>query len=355
MTGDHRPGQGGRPRRHRPLLAVAAVAALGAGLLAGCGSGSGSAGSDAQLVLYNGQHKTTTSALVAGFTKRTGIKVEVRSGEDPELANQIVAEGSASPADVFYTENSPAMQLLAEKGKLATLPESVLSEVPSQYNSPVGKYVGIAARATVLLYNPAKISADELPASAMDLADPTWKGKYGIAPSGGDFQTIASAVLALKGQQAAEAWYKGLAENGRKYQNNLAILNAVNRGEVPMGLTYHYYWFRDQAESGDSSKNVKIHYFGNEDPGAFLSISAAGILADSKHKAAAEKFLAYLAGNEGQTELAKSNDFEYPLNKDVAANEKLRPLKELQAPTVDLSKVGDSKEAVRLMQDANLI
>lgn len=51
-------------------------------------------------MLYNAQHLNLAEAWVAAFTQSTGIKVEIRSGRDPELAHQIVQECSAPPADV---------------------------------------------------------------------------------------------------------------------------------------------------------------------------------------------------------------------------------------------------------------
>src|SRR3712207_8982077 len=40
---------------------------------------------------------------------RSGIELEFRDANDSELANQLVQEGEASPADVFLTENSPSI------------------------------------------------------------------------------------------------------------------------------------------------------------------------------------------------------------------------------------------------------
>lgn len=339
--------------RLRRTASAVAVAALALGSLTACGGGDSS--SATSLVLYNGQHPSTTQALVEEFTKRTGIQVKVLSGEDPELANQILQEGSGSPADVFYTENSPALSLLSEKGMLAPVDSSTLADVPARYDSPKGDFVGIAGRETALIYNPAKIAADQLPSSLLDLAQPQWKGKVGVAPSGSDFQAIAAAVVAVDGVQAAKGFFRGLARNGVDYQSNTAILQAVNRGQVPVGITYHYYYFRDRAEGGANSGHVRLHYFGHQDAGAFLSISGAAVLKSSKHQAAAQKFLAFLAGVPGQTELAQSDDFEYPLNPKVPANPKLRPLSQLDPPKVDLSQIGDGQRTVRIMQEAGLI
>src|SRR6478735_11876739 len=98
--------------RHRPLAGIAllSVAALG---LTACGSGSGATGStggaSGTLTVYNAQHESLTKEWVDAFTKQTGIKVTVRNADDTEMSNQIVQEAAASPADVFLTENSPAM------------------------------------------------------------------------------------------------------------------------------------------------------------------------------------------------------------------------------------------------------
>ena len=75
--------------------------------------GDARAQSDADgIVVYNAQHASLTEEWVKGFTKDTGIKVTIRKGSDMDTANQIVQEGAASPADVFLTENSPAMALV---------------------------------------------------------------------------------------------------------------------------------------------------------------------------------------------------------------------------------------------------
>ena len=134
------------------------------------------------------------------------------------------------------------------------------------------------ARSTVLVYNPSLISADELPASIMDLADPKYAGMVSFSPTGADFQAIVAAVLDLEGEDATRAWLAGLKANGTTYDGNNVVLEAVNSGESAIGIEYHYYWYRDQAEAGENSDDSELYFFGNQDPGAFLSISGAGVL-----------------------------------------------------------------------------
>ena len=101
----------------RRRIAVLASLALAGGLLAACGGSSSASGQS--ITLYNVQHVQTTDSLVAGFEKATGITVNVRSDDEDTLADEIVTEGGQSPADVIYTENTPAVQYLDNKGLLA--------------------------------------------------------------------------------------------------------------------------------------------------------------------------------------------------------------------------------------------
>ncbi|MFB7886052.1 iron ABC transporter substrate-binding protein [Microbacterium sp. NPDC056057] len=340
--------------RLRHFLVVPVVVA---GLaLAGCAGGA--AGDDAAdpdaLVVYNAQHEQLTEEWADAFTAETGIEVVLRNGDDSELANQLVQEGKASKADVFLTENSPAMSLVEDADLFAPVDESTLALVPEQFRPGSGIWTGIAARSTVLVYNPELISESELPASLLDLADPQWKGKWGAAPAKADFQAIVSAVLATQGEDGARDWLNGMAENAVDYRNNIVTMKAVNAGEVPMGIIYHYYWFRDQDAAAEDSGNTKLHYFGNQDPGAFVSISGGGVLKNAPHADEAQQFLAFIAGEQGQKILGEGYSFEYPVASDVAAKPELPPLAELDAPVIDPSTL-NGPAVIELMTEAGLL
>jgi iron(III) transport system substrate-binding protein len=346
-------------RAARIVSAVLASAALGL-TIAACGddseAGGGAAGGSdkAELTLYNAQHEDLMQEMVGAFTKETGIKVNVRNGSDLEMANQLVQEGKASPADVFVTENSPAMTLVDRHGGFAPIAADTLGQIPARYAPANKHWIGFAARETVLVHNTAKLPAADLPKSIMDLADPKWKGRFGYSPTGADFQAIVSAVVALNGEREAKAGVEGLKANGVAYQGNSTVMKAVNDGKVPAGVIYHYYWYQDQAESGQNSDNTKLHFFGNQDPGAFTSVSGAGVLASSKHPAEAQQLVKFLTGTAGQQVLAGSKALEYTLNEAVPANRALKPLSEMDAPAVSLTDL-NSERVITLMQDAGIL
>lgn len=306
------------------------------------------------IVVYNAQHKSLTEAWADAFTRETGIKVTMRHGSDTELSNQIVQEGTASPADVFLTENSPGMALVEGAGLFATLPQDILAQVPADYRPANGLWIGIAARSTVFAYDKTKLKPQQLPKSIMDLAEPGWKERWAASPAGADFQAIVSAILELKGEAATLDWLKGMKSNVKPYKGNGAAMKAVNAGEVEGAVIYHYYYFGDQARTGENSGNIALHYFRNRDPGAFISLSGGGVLASSKKQAAAQAFIKWITGRGGQDILRTGNAFEYAVGVGAQSNPKLVPLSELEAPKVEPSKL-NSKKVTDLMTAAGLL
>lgn len=306
------------------------------------------------IVVYNAQHETLTQAWADGFTKETGIKVTIRNGSDMQFANQIIQEGAASPADVYLTENSPGMTLVDASKLFAPVDAATLGQVPETFKSADGNWVGVAARSTVFAYDKTKLKEGDLPKSMLDLADAKWKGRWGASPAGADFQAIVSAFLELKGEDATRAWLKAMKANASFYKGNSVAMKAVNAGEIEGAVIYHYYWFGDQAKTGENSKNVALHYFKNQDPGAFVSISGGAVLASSQHQKEAQAFLKWITGKGGQAVLRDGDSYEYAVGIGDASNPKLVPLTDLQAPKVEPSKL-NSKKVTDLMTEAGLI
>jgi iron(III) transport system substrate-binding protein len=331
------------------------VATLACGLLAACGSSSGSSADS--ITLYNGQHEQTTNALVTAFEKQTGITVNVRDADEDTLANQIVLQGSNSPADVFFTENSPALEYLQSKGLLAPVSKSTLAQIPAKYSSPQGDWVAVSARVSVLVYNPALISARQLPTSVLQLADPRYRGKLALAPGETDFQPIVTSVLRAYGQAATLHWLAGLKANAAAHMvpDNETITSDVNRGLVAFGIINQYYWYRLKAEIGTSAIHSKITYLAPHDPGYVLDVSGAAVLKSSKNKTAAQRFIAFLVSRKGQEIIAHSQSFEYPLAPGVSPTAPETPFSALQPNSITIGELGDGAQAIALLQKAGLL
>ncbi len=335
----------------RPAAALACI------MLTGC-AGSQPAAAGHSITLYSGQHPQTTDKLIAAFEKRTGITVNVRSDDEDVLAEQIVTEGSRSPADVFYAENTPALQFLQDKGLLSSVKPATLAATPARYDSPQGAWVGVSARVSVLIYNPSRIARGQLPSSVMQLADPKYTGKLALAAGETDFQPIVTSVLRAHGKPATLTWLAGLKANaaGHSYPSSETVAGDVNRGTAAFGVINQYYWYRMRAEIGAAATPSKLAYFAPRDPGYVIDVSAAAVLKSSAHQAAAQKFVAFLVSKQAQEIIgAQSASYEYPLAAGVTTAAPETPFSQLQPDPITVGELGDGSAAIALLQQAGLL
>ncbi|WP_271168664.1 extracellular solute-binding protein [Hansschlegelia plantiphila] len=305
------------------------------------------------LTLYNGQHAETTAAIVEAFTRETGVRVAIRRGNSAQLANQILEEGDASPADVFYSEEIAPVLTLAARGLLSTANPDTLKQIPPQFAAKDGAWIGVSARCRVVAYNTDMIKLEALPSTVMDFAKPEWRDKVGFVPTSGEFQAQTLTIVKMKGRDAAVAWLKGLKDNGRIYNGNVAAVQGVQRGEVPVALVNNYYWFRVAEEIGDDKMKCQLYYIGHKDPGALLTLSPAGILKSSKRQDIAQRFLGFLVSAAGQQALVDAVA-EYPVRPGVTSPYALKPIDELDPPDITPEDIGDADLARALRREAGL-
>ncbi|WP_428996050.1 iron ABC transporter substrate-binding protein [Paraburkholderia ferrariae] len=310
----------------------------------------------ASITLYNAQHEQVVNQLAKDFQQQTGIDVKIRSGEGPALAAQLVAEGEKTPADVYFTENSPELMLLEEKGLLAPVQKATLAAVPERFNSPQGQWVGVTARENVLAYNTAKVQPAQLPKSIFDLAKPEWKGKVGIAPSDADFLPLVDAVLAVKGEAVTLEWLKGLKTNSQIFDDDEGVVAAVNRGAVATGVINNYYWDRLHAQIGDKKTQSAVAHFADGDVGALVNVSGAAVMKSAHNVDGAQKFLAYLVSERAQKLMAQDHiSYEYPLRPGVASDPINKPFEQLKPPALTIQQLGDDSQAGKLLRQAGLL
>jgi iron(III) transport system substrate-binding protein len=340
----------------RKLTAVVSAAVL-ATLTVAMGV-SGASQNKVTIVLYSGQHVQTTDSLVASFEKaHPNVSVVVRSNDEDIFDAEIVAEGSHSPADVFFTENSPALEYLQQRGLLAKVDPSTLAHTPARFNSPQNDWVGVSARVSVLIYNPSLIKKSALPTNVLALANPKYKGKLAFAAGETDFQPIVTSVLKAYGKKAALKWLEGMKANSAShvYPDNETIANDVNRGVVAFGVINQYYWYRLRAEIGKSNMRSLITYFAPHNPGYVIDVSGAGILKSSTHKAAAQEFLSFLVSHKGQEIISHSISYEYPIASGVTTAQPETPFRDLEPYPISIAQLGTGSAAIALLNEVQLL
>lgn len=329
--------------------------------LTSCSSGSdsptsapGSTEADAQkVVIYSGRNEELVAPLLEQFTSDTGVEVEVRYAGSGELAAQIITEGQNSPADVFLSQDAGALGAVSKAGLFAPIAAETLSAVPAEYSAADGTWVGVSGRARTIVYNPEMVPS---PPDTVDaLLDPQWRGQIAYAPGNASWQSFVTGLRVLRGDDAAEQWLRAFKANDpQPYESNGQIRDAVDAGQIGMGLINHYYMYELMESKGDENVAAQLQFMAPGDPGGLVNVAGVGVLETAPHPEAAQEFAAYLVGESAQQYFA-TETAEFPLIDGVAVVGDVPALADLQPPAVDLSQLDDIETTQQMLVDTGLL
>lgn len=331
----------------RPTRLLLILAVTGSLTIAACG---GSGQGDNSLTVYSGRSEELVQPLIDQFQEATGIEIDVRYGESPELAATLLAEGEGSEADVFFAQDPASLGSVGEL--LSELPNTTLSSVDERYRDRDHRWVGISGRVRTFVYNTG--TSIPLPQTIDDVTNPVWASQVGVAPTNGSFLAFVSAMILERGEEATGEWLADLAANDPiDFPANSPIVAAADAGEIDGGLVNHYYLLRLRAEgTGANSEN---HFIPAGDVGSLVMPAGAGILASSSNPETARRFVEFLLSRQAQ-EFFATETFEFPLVEGVEQAEGLPALSEINAPDIDLSALSDVLDrATELVAEAGLV
>jgi iron(III) transport system substrate-binding protein len=334
--------------------ALAALTLLSSVVLAGCGSTpittSDRDTSDA-LVVYSGRNEQFVGPILGDLEKAVGTKVEVRYGNTAELAAQLLEEGDRTEADLFFGQDAGALGALAKADRLSPLGADITSQVLPQYADADGRWVATSARARVIAYN-TELAPEATRITSVDqVLDPRYRGKVGVAPTNASFQSFVTAMRVDRGDAATKDFLARLQANAKIYEGNSQILDAVDAGEISLGLINHYYLHQLVKEEGTDRVKAKNHFLNNpDDPGSLINVAGVGIIQGEDTNPAAEKAVAFLLQKSAQ-EYVVRNNAEYPVVKGVAGPPDAPAIGDLKGFAVDLNSIDDLDGSLRLIQE----
>ena len=271
------------------------------------------------LNLYSSRHYQTDEALYDNFTKQTGIKVNrIEAGEDP-LIERIRNEGERSPADVLVTVDAGRLWRAEQLGMFQPVRSALLeSRIPASLREPGGHWFGFSTRARLIAYNKGKVKAGEIQ-TYEDLASPKWQGRICMRSSTNIYNlSLMGAMIDHLGEDKAEAWAKGVRANlaTDPKGGDTDQLKNVAAGQCDVTISNQYYYARmarsQKADERQTAERIGLVFPNQKSWGTHVNISGAGVLKHAPNRAAAIRFLEYLASDEAQRYFADGNN-EWPV------------------------------------------
>ncbi|MDH7799974.1 iron(III) transport system substrate-binding protein [Beijerinckia sp. GAS462] len=332
--------------KHSMLAAM--IAAVAPAVFASAASAQG------EVNVYSYREAKLIAPLFEGFTKATGIKVNVISASSG-LEQRIVSEGANSPADMLLTVDIGRVQDALNAGIVQPFKSEILEKVvPAEYRDPAGNWYAMSMRARVVYASKERVKQDAI--TYEDLADPKWKGKICIRSGQNMYNTaLFAAVMAHHGAEKAEAWLNGVKANlaQKPSGGDREVARDIAAGKCDIGLGNTYYWAlmlnreADRKPWADATKVILPTFAG---AGTHVNVSAAMMIKTAPNRANAVKLAEWLVSEDAQHIYADIN-FEYPIRAGVKLNPTIADYGTLKPDAMPLVKIMEFRKPVSALVD----
>ncbi len=279
---------------------------------------------------------------------------EGRFGGSAIMQELLLREAGDSEADIFVAPGASSIGTLSAAGLLTPLSQELLHLVPESLRAEDGTWIGFSGRIRTLAVNPALVAREAVPVGLDPLLTPEWRAAVGWVPDSPGFADFVHGLVQVRGRDGAEAWLRGMVENGTQaYTDDAALLQAIDAGDVKVGLTDHAQIYR-HARFGAQSSDIRAMFIDVGGPGSLLSVAAVGVTAHSARADDAMQMIAFLLDEKSQEELFERSG-EYPLVDGSRREPSLPPIEALLATQIDLRTMVDDDATEELLRSAGVI
>ena len=310
--------------------------------------------SSERLVVYSiADEQEEIQPLIDAFSQATGIGVQMIYGGQADLAARLLKNEVDTSGDVFIDSDVNAIGALAKGRVCMPLPQELLEQVDQPFRGAEDRWLGLAFRLRVMMYNTDLVTPDELPESILELASAEWQGRVGWKPNSATFRAFLSAMSTELGEEGTRQWLEGLLANEAvPYKSNGRLARAVGSGGVAVGLVNHYHLTRPLDD--DVNAPVRNYYFPADDIGATFIPTTGCILHKTQQLDKATALLSFLLSAEAQRLWVEVNEY-YPVKPlDMRPFPWAPSRTELKLYPIDWSKAADLSNVLHLLLDVGV-
>ena len=313
----------------------------------------------AEVNVYSARKEALIKPILDDFSKQTGIKVNLITGDADALISRMKSEGQFSPADVLITTDVGRLVRAKKLGVTqVNADESIIKNVPSYLRDDDLHWTALTLRARPIMY--AKGRVDPASLSTMQaLTKKEWKNRICIRSSNNIYnQSMISGMIQTQGEAQTLAWAKGLVANFARTPKggDRDQIKAVVAGECDVAIANTYYLAgmltAEDEDTRQTAQQIAVFWPDEETIGTHVNISGASIAKYAKNVDSAKALIGFMLTDEAQVWYAETNH-EYPVKKGIKWSQTLQDMGTFKAQEVSLSKVGETNaEALMLMDSA---
>lgn len=313
----------------------------------------------AEVNVYSSRKEALIKPLLDQFSEKTGIDVNLLTGNSDALLARLKSEGKYTAADLFLTVDAGALHRAVTADVFQPVAsDKIHNAVPAHFRSSDDQWVGLSLRARPIFYSPERVDPEQLE-NYRSLADEQWNDRICIRSSNNVYnQSLVAALLDHHGDQTTEQWAQGLVENFARQPvgGDRDQIKGVAFGVCDIAVANTYYFGHmlnsENADEQAAAEKVKIFWPAQQQQGAHVNVSGIGITKHASNVDEAKQLIEFLLSEESQKWYAEAN-YEYPVREGVAWSETLQQWGDFKKDDISMDILGENNaEAVRLMNRA---
>ncbi|WP_315501481.1 ABC transporter substrate-binding protein [Actinomyces radicidentis] len=306
-------------------------------------SGSASGSDEGPITVACGAMEDLCQAWTDEFTAKTGVEATYVRLSSGETVARLASAKDNPEFDVWHGGPADGYGEAANEGLIEAYDSPEAAAIPAKYKDANHNWTGVYIGVLGFCSNKSKLDTLglEAPTSWDGLLDPALKGEVSTAhpsTSGTAFTTLWTQVTRLGSEDAAMEYMSKLHPNVLQYsKSGTAPGQIAGRGEAAVGIVFSHDCVKYQEEG---MTDLEVSF---PEEGTGYEIGGVALIAGSKHKAAAQKYIDFAISTDGQNVGQTVGSYQALTNPDAMQSDKMVDLTKVNLVDYDFAAAAKAK------------